>query len=321
MASTTIVEVAKALGVAPSTVSRAFNRPHLLLPETVTRVREVAAEMGYVPNRHARALSTGRANAIGLVVPDITNPFFPPIVRAAQQAAEERDMSVLVVETDNAPDRELRQIDQLRPQVEGIVLASSRLPEDQLDQVVRRDRVVLVNRDHPGAARVLIGSGTALREAVAHLAAGGARRLCYVGGPHRSWSEHERRTAVLEAAREHGLTVVTERVESGTYGDARAVAATLRPEDLDAVIAFDDVVAHAVVDGLAARGVTVPGDVRLVGCDDALPIETHPRLSTIRLPSAQGVRRAVELLLATDRTPLPESRELFDGTLCLRETT
>lgn len=321
MASTTINEVAKALGVAPSTVSRAFNRPHMLLPETVARVRSVAAEMGYVPNRHARALSTGRTSAIGLVLPDITNPFFPPIVRAAQQAAEERDLSVLVAETDNDPRRELRQLEQLRPQVEGIVLASSRLPEDQLDEVVRRGRVVLVNRDHPGAARVLIGSGAAVTAAVAHLAATGARHLCYVGGPHRSWSEHERLSAVTRAGEEHGLTVTTERVESGTYDDARAVAEMLRPDLIDAVIAFDDVVAHGIIDGLVARGVTVPGDVRLIGCDDALPIQTHPRLSTIRLPSAQGVRRAVELLLAADRAPLPESRELFDGTLSLRETT
>ncbi|WP_193311291.1 LacI family DNA-binding transcriptional regulator [Georgenia satyanarayanai] len=321
MASTTIVEVAKALGVAPSTVSRAFNRPHMLLPETVARVREVAAEMGYVPNRHARALSTGRTSAIGLVLPDITNPFFPPIVRAAQQAAEERDVSVLVAETDNDPRRELRQLDQLRPQVEGILLASSRLPEDQLDEVVRRDRVVLLNRDHPGAARVLIGSGAAVTAAVAHLAATGSRRLCYVGGPRRSWSEHERLSAVVRAAEEHGLTVTTVRVESGTYDDARSVAESLHPERTDAVIAFDDVVAHGIIDGLAARGVTVPGDVRLVGCDDALPIQTHPRLSTIRLPSAQGVRRAVEVLLSGEGAPLPESRELFDGTLCLRETT
>lgn len=321
MPSTTINEVAKALGVAPSTVSRAFNRPHMLLPETVARVRAVAADMGYVPNRHARALSTGRTSAIGLVLPDITNPFFPPLVRAAQQAAEERDMSVLVAETDNDPERELRRLDQLRPQVEGIVLASSRLPEDALDAVVRRDRVVLVNRDHPGAARVLIGSGAAVTAAVAHLAATGALRLCYVGGPHRSWSEHERRGAVLEAGRAHGLTVTTERVETGTYADARSVAESLRPEEIDAVVAFDDVVAHGVIDGLASRGVSVPGDVRLVGCDDALPIETHPRLSTISLPSAQGVRRAVELLLASDGAPLPESREVLDGTLCLRETT
>lgn len=320
MPSTTIVQVATALGVAPSTVSRAFTRPHLLLPETVARVRETAAEMGYEPNRHARALSTGRTGAIGLVLPDITNPFFPPVVRAAQQAAEEAGLSVLVAESDNDPSRELRRLDQLRPQVEGIVLASSRLSEEQLEQVVRRDRVVLVNRDHPGTARVLIGSGSAVRAAVAHLATSGSRRLCYVGGPSRAWSEQERRAAVLDAGTSHGLTVTTHRVESGTYADARALAELLRPDEIDAVIAFDDVVAHGVIDGLAARGIDVPGDVRLIGCDDALPIETHPRLSTIRLPSAQGMRRAVELLLTGD-SPLREVRELVDGTLCLRETT
>jgi LacI family transcriptional regulator len=124
----TITQIARRLGVAPSTVSRAFNEPRLLRPETVARVKAVADEMGYVANRHARALITGRSGAIGLIVPDITNPFFPLMIRFAQREAEALDQVVLVVETDSEPEQERRQIASLLAQTEGLIIASSRLP-------------------------------------------------------------------------------------------------------------------------------------------------------------------------------------------------
>ena len=101
----TIQQVARSLGVSPSTVSRAFNAPHLLKEETVSAVVATAERMGYVPNLHARALVTGKTGLIGLIVPDITNPFFPPLVRAAQRAAETRGLSVMIAETNSLRSR------------------------------------------------------------------------------------------------------------------------------------------------------------------------------------------------------------------------
>jgi LacI family transcriptional regulator len=314
---TTIVEVARRLGVAPSTVSRAFNTPRLLRPETVERVRATAAEMGYAPNQHARALITGRSGVIGLVIPDITNPFFPPLIRTAQREAERRGLGVFVVETNSDAEREDVLVRRLVPQVEGLVLASSRLPDEQLHDLAVHTRTVLVNRDVAGIGRVLTSSREALVDGVRRMHAAGAQDFCYVGGPHLSWSEGERRDAMRAMEGELHLRVRYLGVESGTYADARNLAHDVGPATR-AVVAFDDIVAHGVLDGLTSRGVRVPQDMLLLGCDDALPIETHPRISTIRLQIETGIAKALELLVAPEAR---DERVVVPGTLELRETT
>ena len=145
----TITVLAQQLGVSAATVSRAFSRPELLRPETVQRVREAAAAVGYVPNRYARALSTGRAGAVGIIVPDIANPFFPPLIRHVQNLAQERGLTVLLADTDERPDREEAAITLLSHQVEGLLLCSSRLPSAVLRRLAAQHRIVLVNRDVP----------------------------------------------------------------------------------------------------------------------------------------------------------------------------
>lgn len=314
-----VIDVARSLGVAPSTVSRAFNHPERLRPDTVTAVHEAAERLGYVPNRHAQALITGRTGAIGLVIPDITNPFFPKLVRAAQRFAEQRELSLFVAETGYDPDRERRQIATMAPQTEGVIVASSRLPEDELRLIAQRTRVVLVNKDATGLTRVLLGSRSALQQGIAHLVESGARRLCYVGGPSRSWSENERRRAVEDSAAARGLAATYLRVESGTYAGARALAASVLAGGPDAVIAFDDVIAHGVLDGLLLENVRIPDQISLLGCDDALPIQTHPRMSTIRLSFTESMRAAVELIAAAEVAP--DTRIEVQGVLELRETT
>lgn len=317
---TTIVQVAKRLGVSPSTVSRAFNEPHKLLPATVERVHQVAEEMGYIPNRHARALITGRSGIIGLSVPDITNPFFPPMIRVAQRLAEQRKLNVFVVETNNDPDRERRLIATLLPQVEGLIIASPRLGDEELRSVAAEARLVLVNSDVSGTARVLIASSAPLARALHDLAGHGVRRICYVGGPRRSWSEAERSGTVQRVGAELGLETFAMQVETGTYADARRLAAQVAATRPDAVIAFDDVIAHGVMHGLESLDVHVPADIKLLGCDDALPSQTRPQLSTIRLRAQEGIKLAIELL-DDPSSPLPETRLEVQGELIHRETT
>lgn len=316
----TITQIARRLGVAPSTVSRVFNEPRLLRPETVARVRAVADEMGYVANRHARALITGRSGAIGLIVPDITNPFFPLLIRFAQREAEALDYVVLVVETDSDPRQERRQIASLLAQTEGLIIASSRLPASELRHLAEDARIVLINNDTTGLARVLISSRIALSEGIQHLATVGVGRICYVGGPSQSWSEEERRSTVIDTARRLSLTVSLLRNESGTYAEARRLTDGVIASGAQAAIAFDDVIAHGVMDGLDDHGLRVPDTLRILGCDDALPIETRPRLSTIRLQSGSAVKAAIRLLTNAERQ-VPEERVEIPGELQLRETT
>ncbi|MEL4356466.1 MULTISPECIES: LacI family DNA-binding transcriptional regulator [unclassified Luteococcus] len=315
----TIHQVARELGVSASTVSRAFNNPNKLLPSTVARVKEKSEEMGYVPNRHAQALSTGRTGIISLVVPDITNPFFPPMIRAAQRTAESAGLNVMVVETNSDPDRERSHIASLLPHCEGILIASPRLSAAELQGIAQLTPLVLLNNDTEGVARVLLSTRKALCNALHHFSQMGARRVCYIGGPARSWSESERRSTIEGQACALGLTLEVRRVESGTYAQARHIVAE-DPPRADLVIGFDDIVACATLDGLADAGVDVPGQTSLLGCDDALPVRTKPRISTITVPTAVATHQAVKMIMGSSTNKLPEQRLLFHGELRIRET-
>lgn len=226
---------------------------------------------------------------------------------------------MFVAETNYDPDQERHQIAAMTGQVEGIIVTSTRLSPDELAFMGGRTRIVLINGDAAGLPRVLISSRTALREGICHLVKCGIRCVYYVGGPARSWAERERLGVVAAAAAEFAIHAEYLRVNDGTYSGARALARKILEAETDAVIAFDDVVAHGVLDGLAVLGRHVPDDVSVLGCDDALPIQIHPRLSTIRLPLADGVRAAMDLVLAAE-SPGEVCVEV-QGVLELRETT
>ncbi|GAA1488037.1 LacI family DNA-binding transcriptional regulator [Brachybacterium sacelli] len=293
----TIVEIAHELGVSPSTVSRAFTAPRLLKPETVERIRAAAAERGYVPNVHARALSTGVPRTIGLIVPDIANPFFPPMIRAAQRTAEETGHTVLIADTDGDVEREKRTIERLTAQSESLIIASSRLPSAQLCELTARRRVLFINRDEPETARILVSSRDALGQCMARLLELGHERFVYVGGPEGSWSDGERRGIVEESLAGSGATLESMRIPSGTYADTMAAADQILAGSPTAVVAFDDVIAHAVIDLLHDRGVSVPGAVSVVGCDDTVALTTQPPLTSIALKVADAARLAVRTVV------------------------
>ena len=316
----TLAEIARRAGVATSTASRAFNEPHRLRPETVQRIKAVAEDLGYVANRYARALSTGRTGFIGLIVPDIVNPFFPPLVRAAQRQASQHERSLLVVETNSDPESERRHIASLIPECEGLIIASSRLTAAELQQVSTQVKLVLINNDTPQVARFLLSSASALNQVITRLADRGATTITYLGGPHRSWSEQERSGALAAAAEHLDLVTHTFRVESGTYNQARRMTEEVLGTKPDCVVAFDDVIAHGILDGLLEAGMRIPSDIAVVGCDDALPIQTHPRLTTISLPTASTVTRAIDALIACESATMPEMRVVAQGVLQLRET-
>jgi LacI family transcriptional regulator len=147
----TIADVAKAAGVSRATVSRAFGRPQLLKPETVAHVQRVAAELGYAPSRVARALSTGRFGNLALVVPDIANPFFPPLIRAVQGRADRAGFAIFLGDADEDPAREDVLLGQLAAQVDGFVLASSRMGEELIRAHAARRPLVLSTATCPAS--------------------------------------------------------------------------------------------------------------------------------------------------------------------------
>ncbi len=294
----TIADVAAAAGVSRSTVSRAFSRSELLSDETVAHVRKVAAQLGYVGNQAARALSTGRFGNIAVVVPDIANPFFPPLVRRIQSIADEAEYAVFLGDSDESAKREAKLIARLSMQVEGFILASSRLSEAEVRALANSRPVVLINRDIDGIARVLIDSSGGMAEAVAHLTSLGHTRVAYLSGPRQSWSDQQRRAALRKHAGRFGLEVQTVELGRPSYTAGRGAVSSLVDSGVTAAIAFDDVVAQGVLAGLSLRGVQVPAEFSVIGCDDTLAAGTHPALTTISAAAATAGESAVGLLLS-----------------------
>lgn len=321
----TIGEVAELAGVSKATVSRAFTQPHRLSARTVGLVHEVAARLGYVPNLNARALRTGRQGAVALVVPDIANPFFPPLIRGAQARADQAGFSVLIGDSEERADKEDDLVAKLAPQTDGFVIVSSRMSEVQIRRHAARRPVVLVNRDIEGLSRVLIDTASGIAEAVSHLAELGHRHIVYAGGPAASWSNHQRAKAIRRAGRRLGVKITAGPAQLSTYQAGRDAATALVESGATAAVAFDDLLAQGIMAGLAHLGVKVPQEFSVVGCDDVLGATTYPPLTTVSAHCADAGRSAVEMLLAlladdARQEDAPE-RRVQETRLVIRATT
>ena len=318
----TISHVAKAAGVARSSVSRAFTRPQMLSTETVQRIKAAAESLGYVPNHTARALSTGRHGNVALIVPDVANPFFPPLIRAAQMEADRSDFCVFLGNSDEDPKQEDKLLGRFSGQVEGLILASSRLSDERIRAHAALRPLVLINRDVAGIPRVLIDSGSGVGEAVAHLAELGHHRIAYVSGPAASWSNKQRRAAVRKAAERLGLTVEVVAAPVPTYEAGWHAVAAIVASGATAAIAFDDLTAQGVLAGLAHRGIVVPRDFGVVGCDDVLGAVTYPALTTVSNRSTEAGKAALSLLLdMLSSNAIRDVRYVLETHLVIRNTT
>src|SRR6478609_1078437 len=183
----TLRDVAEAAGVHPGTVSRALNNPVEVSAKTVARVRKAAAKLGYVPNPNARGLKTSRSNLLGVVVPDLTNPLFPPVIRGIDDTVTERGFSAVIVNTDTDLDREVQQVRTLRGrQVDGLLVCTAMLDHPLYEQL-HQEKFPLVflirTVADPGVSSVTGDDGAGITMAVRHLVELGHRRIAHIAGP------------------------------------------------------------------------------------------------------------------------------------------
>ncbi|MDX6280257.1 MAG: LacI family transcriptional regulator, partial [Kribbellaceae bacterium] len=285
-------------GVSPATVSRALSSPEIVEPATRERVIRVAEHLGYRPNRAARGLITGRTGNFGLILPDLANPFFPLVVKGIQQAAREAEYQVFVVDTDEDVSAELGLVHDLAKQVDGVVLCSPRLKGADLQEAASLVPVVLLNRLYGSMPAVVVDNLDGIRQIVLHLTGLGHRRIGFIAGPRTSWSNRQRLTALKTVCQDGA----TELVQLGSF--APTFAGGLDAVDgvvisgVTAVIGYNDLVALGAISGLRRRGVSVPGDLSVVGIDD-IPMSAivEPPLTSLSLPKEVAGRAAVELLL------------------------
>lgn len=321
---TTIYSMADELGLSPSTVSRAFSRPDLVRASVRERVLALASEKGYAPSRMARGLATGRTGLLGLLVGDITNPFFPPVVRAIEHATNALDTAVLLVDARSGGRPEHELIRRVVQHVDGLVMASPWARTTDLRDAVGKKPAVLINRVIHGFPSATCHAVEAHREAADHLVELGHRRILLVRGPSESWVGQRRTTALrrwAESRVEDGVELIETRHMQSSYLRARNHVAGMVETGATAIIAIDDYTAAGVIAGLDELGLDVPGDISVVGCDDVLLGQVMtPRLTTIAVPGPELGHAAVDLLNELMAGNQPDSITMT-GTFRPGETT
>ena len=325
-------DVAKRAGVHPSTVSRALNErtAAMVSQETAERVREAAAELGYRVNRVARGLKMRRSLTIGMLIPDITNPFFPGMVRGAEDRLHESGYTLVLADTDNDPaqDRLHRDV-MLERQVDGLLLATSRRRDAVVEELAASDvPFVLVNRtvDRGRVAAVIPDdhAGTAL--AVEHLYDLGHRVIGQVSGPPLTTSGSRRAAGVIAAVHAQGLEPGPSAEASAFTIDAgREAAGSVLDTDPrpTAIVAGNDLIAIGVLDAAAARGLSCPQDFSLVGFNDMAFVDRlRPPLTTVRIDEYELGLRAARLLLSLIEDPTtPRETVMLAPELVVRAST
>jgi LacI family transcriptional regulator len=330
----TIRDVARLAQVHPGTVSRALNEDTrtLVSPETADRVIKAAEELGYRPNRMARGLKTNRSHTIGVLIPDITNPLFPPILRGIEDRLEEAGYTSLIVNTDNDPERERSHLEAMGArQVDGFISATARLDRELLaDLAARGVPLVLVNRslEDGRVAAVAVDDRHGIRLAVRHVIELGHRRIGHVAGPQNLSTGHRRHVSFLETMHGAGLDVAGGYVRFGASFTeevgARVCAVMLeRAPEMTAIVAANDLLAIGCYDALEARGLRCPDDVSIVGFND-MPLIDHlrPPLTSVRVPQREIGQVAADLLLERLGGNSQTVREiLLEPTLVVRGST
>jgi LacI family repressor for deo operon, udp, cdd, tsx, nupC, and nupG len=295
----TIKDVAEVAGVATSTVSRALSNPDRVNRRTRERIEQVAAQLNYVPSSQARGLSSGRTNAVALLVPDVTNPFYFDIIRGTQNQLKAAGYTQLLVDTEESAEMERDALQKMRRSADGFILAASRLTDAQLAEVSDTQPLVTINRASSNTPTVVIDTPSAMIQALEHLASLGHTRICYVGGPPTSWSNAKRWKSFEDETRDRGMTTfrIGPFAPKTTSGAAAADAAART--GATACIVFNDLLAIGMLQRLRERGIRVPEDMSIVGCDDIFGADfCNPPLTTIASPIEQAGRVAVSMLLA-----------------------
>jgi DNA-binding LacI/PurR family transcriptional regulator len=329
MARVTLIDVARHCGVSRATVSLVLNDSPLVAATTRDRVRQAMTELGYVYNRAAASLRTQHSDAIGVVLTNITNPYFAEFAAGLQDTLTSSGTVPLLAVSGEDRELQYRLMKSLvERNVDGIVLvpAHGSTPEDLPDLlgtpvVLLARRMVGMDVDYVGAQNR--DGGYAAAE---HLYSHGCRRICFIGGYSDASARDERAGGVEEFLNERGLTLDSDHsvVCEPARPQARDAAMRLLADDpeVDGIVCFSDVVAFGILDAIADIGRSVGSDVRVIGFDDVHDAGlNHPSLSSVAVPARETGRRAGQLVLerASGSTE-PTVREEFPTKLEPRET-
>ncbi|MGI8870299.1 MAG: LacI family DNA-binding transcriptional regulator [Mycobacteriales bacterium] len=319
--------MAASAGVSPATVSRVLNGRTDVAAALRERVDAAIADLGYRPNGAARSLRTRATTVLGVLISDITNPFFTSMVRGIEDAAQEADYSVVLANTDEDGAKERRYLEvAAAEQMAGVVLSPSSPSEHQLSILTeRRIPVVTVDRRVPGAAvdSVMVNNQRAADDATTHLIEQGCRRIGFVSGP-RSTTTGSRRMAGYKAAlKRAGVDAEAGLVVSGDFrveGGRVATSVLLADQQLDGLFVANNLMTIGALEAITAAGLTMPDDLAVVGFDQSSwATAVNPPLTVVTQPTYEIGREAATLLLRRIRGETGEPMHVvLPATLLIR---
>ena len=327
----TLGDVARVAGVSMQTVSRAVNGKGEISAETRERIMKTVQELGYRPNRLARAMSTQRTNLIGLIVPDITNPYFPEVIRGVQDKAQANDYNVLACNSDDEPESELSIIEILASHgVDGIITFSSKVEKGLLLAFTKTFRpLVFVNRrfEHPDVSSLLVDNLLGGYLAVDHFVREGHTMIGMITNKEYSLSAEPRVQGFLERLSHHKLSAESNQIESALPSAEGGYKATIRlletRQDITAIFSYNDLMALGALRACRDVGRPVPESVSIIGFDDIqLAAMSTPALSSVRVDKYRLGGLAFERILEMIEKPEKQFSPIKMGVeLILREST
>lgn len=330
-----MADVAHRARASSATVSRVLNGGQSVDPALAERVRRAVTELGYRPNAAARGLARGRLGTIGVLVPDLANPYFEEILKAVSAAARATGERVVVADSDEDPHAERELAEELLSHADAVLLCSPRMARADLTALATvagtrggQHRLVIANRVEPslGVPTVSVDEFHGMLAIAGHLAQLGHTRVAYLAGTSLAWSESERRRA-LTSAETFGFHATV--IDCGTtIADGHQAAAAALDQDITAIVANNDIVALGALTRLHELGVTVPEQISLTGFDD-IPYARYatPPLTTVHVPHAEIGHLAAQMLLRliagnTDiQTPILHPELLVRGSTALHRAT
>lgn len=328
----TLRDVAQRAGVHVTTASRALDPAKSSKVNAVTarRVRAAARALDYQPNEIARGLRTNRSMSVAVLVPDLTNPLFPPIVRGAEKVLSAVGYMTLVVNTDDDAERQTALLQSLRGRkVDGFIVATAHREDAQLDEARAQGvPIVLVNRrtDTPGFASIVGDDHSGIGLAVQHLLDLGHRRIGHIAGPTGTTTGYARLRAFQQSLTDAGLDAeAIAYANTFTEADGAQAMRQLLAEhpQVTAVVAANDLIALGCLDAFAEAGLRCPQEMSLVGFND-MPLADRltPALTTIHVPHhAIGGEAARVLLELLGDPQLPPKSVTLPVSLVVREST
>ncbi|MBX7175109.1 MAG: LacI family transcriptional regulator [Pyrinomonadaceae bacterium] len=326
-----IKDVALEAGVSTATVSHVINQTKFVTNETRQKVLDAVEKLNFYPNAHARTLASGRSNIIGLLISDISNPFFPELVKSIESEAFEQGFNIMLFNTNYDPDRAagyVRRLIELK--VAGVALMTAELEPALIDELKRKEVRAVFNdlgivSEH--ISNIVLDYSAGIHEAVRHLVSLGHKRIAHIAGSSQIRSGVIRREAFVEAIDKYLPGTKEKLIFEGDFrfesGRSAAHGILGLKELPTAIVVANDMMALGAMQELKAKGIKIPQDISIIGFDDiAFASLAEPALTTVCSPRVEIGRRAIEALIQTIKIPHQQGMEIKIPTyLIVREST